>query len=184
MLTDRLELIPATVELCDAETAGRGALSRVLGVTVPDDWPPPVFEADDVERVREQLRSDPASAEWTLHYLLERANSRGPARTLVGIAGYAGPPTVDGSLEIGYAIVAAYQRKGYATEAVAALLTRAFADQRVHRVVATTYETLQPSIRVLEKAGFVAVAAADARGLLRFERSRPDTLQDMLPNEP
>ena len=176
MLTDRLELIPATLELCDAETAGRSALARVLGVSVPDEWPPPVFEADDLERVREQLRTEPASAEWTLHYVLERASSDGRAITLVGIAGYVGPPTADGSLEIGYAIVAAYQRKGYATEAVAALLTRAFADQRVRRVIATTYQNLQPSIRVLQKTGFVATAPADARGLLRFERSRRNAL--------
>ena len=178
MRTERLELIPATLELCEAETAGRSALARALGVSVPDDWPPPVFEADDVERVREQLRSDPASAEWTLHYLLARANSHRLPSTLVGVAGYVGPPTADGSIEIGYAIVAAYQRRGYATEAVAALLTHAFADQRVRRVVATTYETLQPSIRVLQKTGFVAIAPADAKGLLHFERSRPD-----MPNE-
>lgn len=172
MLTDRLELIPATLELCEAEAAGRSALARALGVSVPAAWPPPVFEADDVERIRERLQAEPALAEWTLYYILQRASSDTRPTTLVGIAGFDGPPTSDGIVEIGYAILADYQRCGYATEAVTALLNRAFTDPLVRRVTATTYETLQPSIRVLQKTGFVAVAHADSRGLVRFERSR------------
>ena len=34
-------------------------------------------------------------------------------RTLIGSGGYAAPPGTDGTVEVGYAIVAAYQRKGY-----------------------------------------------------------------------
>ena len=172
MLTDRLELVAATLESCEAETAGPGALAAVLRARVPDAWPPPVFEADEVERVRGQLRSHSELAHWTLYYVLERPAVAVASPSLIGIAGFIGPPTSDGVVEIGYAIVSDYQRRGYATEAVTALVSRAFADPAVRRITATTYETLQPSIRVLQKSGFIVVAGPDSTGLVRFELSR------------
>jgi RimJ/RimL family protein N-acetyltransferase len=172
MLTDRLELVPATLALCDAEAEGPAAVARALGVIVPASWPPPVFEADDVDRVREQLRSNPSTGDWTLHFVLRRAPSATETPMLVGVAGYGEPPTADGVVEIGYAITEEHQRRGYATEAIAALLRRAFADPRVRVVVATTYPGLRASIGVLEKSGFVEVARSAETGLLRFERPR------------
>jgi len=169
-VTGRLQLIPATVALCDAEAEGLAAVGRMLGATVPESWPPPVFEPDDVDRVRRQLIASPTTARWTLHYLVRRVVSGADRPALVGIAGYAGPPTTDGVVEIGYAIAAEYQRQGYATEAVDLLLTRAFADPHVRIVVATTYADLRPSIRVLEKTGFIEVSHAVETGLMRFER--------------
>ena len=70
MLTDRLELVPATVALCDAEALGPSAVADALGSDIPTSWPPPVFEPDDVARVRQQLIADAGSASWTLHYVL------------------------------------------------------------------------------------------------------------------
>jgi RimJ/RimL family protein N-acetyltransferase len=177
MVTDRLDLIPATVELCDAEAAARhDTLAEVLGAHVPNAWPPAIFEADDVERVRKQLLAHPALADWTLYYVVQRRTAGAAENTLIGIAGFVGPPTSDGCVEIGYAILPDFQRRGYATEVVAALVSHAFADPRVQRVAATTYDTLQPSIRVLQKAGFVSLAGPDATGLIRFERVRAGTL--------
>ena len=171
MITGRLTLIPATVALCDAEGRGAAAVGLALGATVPASWPPPVFEPDDVARVRRQLVADPAAGRWTLHYLLRQAKLEGDLPALIGIAGYVAPPTRDGAVEIGYAISDEFQRAGFATEAVQALLTDAFA-AGVRVVVATTYASLHPSIRVLEKSGFVETSHVPATGLMRFERQR------------
>lgn len=63
MVTDRLTLIAATLELCEAEAAARGdTLAAALHARIPDTWPPEVFETDDVERVRKQLLAHPALA--------------------------------------------------------------------------------------------------------------------------
>ena len=71
MVTERLNLVAATPERCDAEAAGgRDTLAAARHARVPDEWPPEVFEADDVERVRKQLLAHPALAEWTLYYVL------------------------------------------------------------------------------------------------------------------
>jgi RimJ/RimL family protein N-acetyltransferase len=172
MITERLELIPATADLCEAEAQGPEAVGRALGVRVPASWPPPVFEPDDVERLRRQLERDPANHAWTLYYLVLPAAVTAEPRELVGIAGYAGPPSAEGVVGIGYAIAAEYQRRGYATEAVRALLSRAFAHAEVAAVTATTYATLEPSIGVLRKSGFALVGQEPASGLLRYEHRR------------
>src|SRR5262245_40497513 len=125
MLTARLDLIAATIDLCDAETAGRDALAKALGVRVPDSWPPPVLEPDDVARIRQRLQSNSGDGTWTLYYLVRRSNIEDQVPQLVGVAGYAGAPQA-GSVEIGYAVALEHQRRGYATEAVAALVARAF----------------------------------------------------------
>lgn len=172
MITERLELVAATVGLCQAEAEGPGAVARALGAHLPSSWPPPVFEADDVTRIRRQLEADVANRQWTLHYVLVRSVTASEPLRLVGVAGYAGPPTADGRVEIGSAIAAEHQRRGYATEAVGALVSHAFLDRRVEAVCATTYLSLAPSIGVLQKTGFARVASDPASGRLRYERRR------------
>jgi len=172
MGSSRLELIPATVEFCQAETMGREAVAKSLGARVPASWPPPVFEPDDVARIRRQLETDPATRGWTLHYVLLRAATSGGERALLGVAGFTGPPTVDGKVEIGYAIASEHQRRGYATEAVEALVSAAFRDPRVVVVTATTYPALEASIGVLRKVGFVRAGGEASDGTIRYERRR------------
>jgi RimJ/RimL family protein N-acetyltransferase len=159
---------------------GPAAVSSVLHATVPQEWPPPVFEPDDVARVHRQLTAAPSS-HWTLYYVLRRPVSDAERPALIGVAGYVTPPTSDGVVEIGYAIVAEHQRRGYATEAVAALLARAFADSGVQVVVAKTYSTLLPSIKVLLKTGFVEVSRDPATNLVNFE-CRPSASAHLPPN--
>lgn len=172
MRARRLDLVPATVELCEAEAKGRDAVAARLGAEVPASWPPPVFEPDDVARIRRQLQADAHASEWTLHYVLLRAADSDQEPALVGVAGYTAPPTAEGEVEIGYAIAAEYQRCGYATEAVEALLARAFEHPQVLVVTAKTFPTLRPSIGVLMKTGFVRAGGEGADGTIRYERRR------------
>jgi ribosomal-protein-alanine N-acetyltransferase len=168
--TRRLDLLAATLESCAAEVLGHVALAHFLNAGIPSSWPPPVFEPDDVARIREQLTGHADAAAWTLHYLLAREAL--PTRDLVGVAGYAGPPTLNGILEIGYAIAVEHQGRGYATETVHCLVARAFADPRVHTIRAHTYPALEQSIGVLRKAGFELTSTVSDAGLLRYERKR------------
>jgi len=175
MITERLQLIAATLDLCLAEGVGPDAVGRALGAQVPPSWPPPVFEPDDVDRVRRRLERDPATAPWTLCYVVRRSANADNLPSLVGVAGFAGPPSPDGAVEIGYAIAVEHQRRGYATEAVRALVTHAFAEPGVAVIVAFTFATLEPSIGVLRKTGFEYVGRDPDSGLMRFERRRDPT---------
>ena len=59
------------------------------------------------------------------------------------------------SMEFGlyYAFSPAYQRQGYATEAVKAMIDYAFTELKLRRIVATTTYDNVPSIGVMQKVG-------------------------------
>ncbi|SFC96009.1 GNAT family N-acetyltransferase [Ruminococcus albus] len=63
--------------------------------------------------------------------------------------------SADGIAEIGYGISEGYQNKGYAAEAVKAVLDWAFAHTEVNAIEAETDPDNTASKRVLEKCGFV-----------------------------
>jgi len=107
-----------------------------------------------------------------LYFVVLVAQER--SRTLVGSGGYKGPPSSEGTVEIGYGIVSDHQRRGYALEAVRGLLTRAFALPQVQRVIAETLPELGPSIGVLRKSGFRLIGEGSEPGVIRFELTRAD----------
>ena len=92
---------------------------------------------------------------------------------VIGLCGFAGSPTEDGCVEIGYSIVPDYQRKGFATEAAQALTDFASENGNVRKVCAHTLAEINPSTRVLEKCDFTKTAEMkDPEGKLvwRWER--------------
>ncbi|GAA3189081.1 MULTISPECIES: GNAT family N-acetyltransferase [Streptomyces] len=72
---------------------------------------------------------------------------------VVGSIGLFWPPS-EGTLEIGYGIVASRRGRGYAPEAARAFADFALTAPGVHTVFATVERSNPASIRVLEKAGF------------------------------
>ena len=72
----------------------------------------------------------------------------------VGTCGFKGPPLADGVVEIAYGVEPDQRGKGYATEAAEALVTFAFAADRVSVVRAHTLPEANASARVLTKCGF------------------------------
>ena len=73
--------------------------------------------------------------------------------------GLKGPPDAEGLVEIGYSVLETHQRRGYATEAVRALI--AWAKERgAKRIAAETLPELLPSQRVMDKLGMRPVESA------------------------
>jgi RimJ/RimL family protein N-acetyltransferase len=143
-----MRLVAATPEMVRAELDARDRLAALLGAAVPSDWPPEHHDADTLRFWLEKL-SQPGGAGWWLHYAVLTDCA---APTLVGSVGYKGPPN-DGVVEIGYAVVPSWQRRGLATEAARALIEAAW-QRGAEVVVAHTHEHLEPSIGVLRKLGF------------------------------
>ena len=95
--------------------------------------------------------------------------------TMVGTTGFRGPPDDDGVVEIGYGIAPAYEGRGYATEAAAALVGFAFHHDAVRLVRAHTLPEANASTRVLGKCGFTFTGSVEdpEDGLVwRWERPR------------
>jgi len=76
------------------------------------------------------------------------------AGTTVGGCGFKGPPDADGMVEVAYGIEPDQRRRGYATEAAAALTKFAFASGLVRVVRAHTKPDNPASERVLAKCRF------------------------------
>ncbi len=155
-----------------ADLAGPTALRDALNVPVHAEWPPQLFDAKAIELSLRELERDPASVGWWFNYIVHESASGGPLA--VGIAGYKGKPSADGTVEIGYSVVPACQRQGIASEAAAALVHNAFVNPTVTRVIAETMPSLAASIAVLEKNGFRLLGEGSEPGVIRFELTRVD----------
>ncbi len=170
IVTERLDLVPATPESTRSALAGSSALAASLAASVPDTWPPEYLDAPALEYTLARLLEGPHNAGWWLHFIVLKSDDVG--RTLIGSGGYKGPPSADGTVEVGYGIVSDRRRRGYASEATRGLLAHAFAMPRVRRAIAETLPQLAPSIGVLTKCGFRPIGEGSEPGVIRFELTR------------
>jgi RimJ/RimL family protein N-acetyltransferase len=170
IVTERLEIAPATPELTRAALAGREALQASLRASVPPTWPPEYLDRAALEFTLDRLAEGPGQAGWWLYFVVLSRGETG--RMLIGSAGYKGPPSGDGTVEVGYGIVRDRRRNGYASETVRGLVAHAFAMPSVRRVIAETLPELAPSIGVLRKCGFHPTGGGSEPGVVRFELTR------------
>lgn len=169
MSSSRLNLVDGNLELLTAAVAGGGVLGVLLGVSVADDW---AGFPEALPILRESYAKTPQGQVWGSLFFVEPR-----ARALVGFGGFKGPPSSDRVVEIGYAIAPAFQGQGLATQAVAQMVQRAFADPSIHAVDAHTLGHANPSTRVLEKSGFRRIGEAhdaDAGVVWHWRRERGD----------
>jgi RimJ/RimL family protein N-acetyltransferase len=168
--TSRLDLVAATPAALRIELESPELLGPHLGARVPKGWPPELYDESAVRYTLQRLLDRPEEANWGFHYFLLREDAHEPAdRVLVGCGGFKGAPWEDGTVEVGYAVVEQFRRRGIASEAVRGLVAHAFNDERVRRVIAETYPYLTPSIGVLQKCGFAFIGSGSEPGIIRYE---------------
>lgn len=108
------------------------------------------FTREDGERFIEGLsRQQPGLPGWFQFALEERSTG-----AFIGDCGLNIFAHDNRLAEIGYTIAPAYWNKGYATEAVSALISHAFRAHALHRISAGTDPRNTASRCVLEKSGF------------------------------
>jgi RimJ/RimL family protein N-acetyltransferase len=152
--TPRLHL---TVETTEMTLARIDAMSPEDRAQVSPEW-------------LAQLRAS-VSSPWTHGFAMaERATG-----AAVGSCGFKGPPDAEGAVEIAYGLDPAFQGRGYAKEAAAALVEFALQDDRVRVVRAHTLPEKGPSGSVLTANGFQCLGQVidPEDGLVwRWERRR------------
>ncbi len=168
----RLELIPVTEENCTADMTSSVLLGRHLHARIPDSWPPALMTPDTYSEFLSLLKN-PEGSRLIAFYWVTRGNDDEPDRILIGSGGF----VLDegGIPELGYSVLDEFQRMGYATEAVFAMIEWISITCQVPLIRASTYPNLLGSVRVLEKNNFHQVGGETEEGIINFERVLSDS---------
>ena len=154
--TDRLRL--RSLEPDDAERLfeiyGDAETMRHVGRTGR-----PMVDLAAAERAVETLRGNEAAHGFSLWALDERAGN-----PLVGVAGLAMVEGVGPEVEAAYILRRDRWGRGYATEALRAVLEIGHGHLGLDRIVALAYPENDPSRRVMEKAGMQPDGTIEAYG--------------------
>lgn len=175
--TARLRLIPFAPEQLLALLEGVPQFEARTGLHVANGLRD-FFVSDEVSpRWLDRLRAATGADPWVHGFAVVEPDSA----SVIGSAGFKGPPDREGNVEIAYGIVPEHQGRGYATEAAAALVAFALADPRVRIVRAHTLPNPNASTRVLAKCDFERVGEVvdPEDGLVwRWERSIRNNIHD------
>jgi RimJ/RimL family protein N-acetyltransferase len=161
--TERLELVLLTGAWVHAYVEGSPLPD--LGFTDPHAF---LSGSEYVVHLRaEQLAHDPSQEAWLLRAMVLREHA-----TAVGYVNFHAPPDDRGMVEIGYRVLSAHRRQGYATEAAYGMWEWAARNgARVLRAAVAPDNV--PSLAMVQRAGFVEVGQQidDIDGLeLIFEK--------------
>lgn len=177
--TSRLDLIATTPEIVQCEKEGgenfRLRFTSLVRAEITAEWPPQDWESHVLDFLLRQMAEYPQTVGWGRLIALRDRPAIGQ-RTLIGTVG-AIPPNTEmdhaaaGEIEVGYGILPAFQRRGFATEALAGMMQWVQSQVAVSAFVAQTFPYLAPSIRVLEKSGFKLTGAGFEEGTILFRRA-------------
>lgn len=166
--TERLELMPLPPGLLEPIARGDASVAaRRLDAVVPEGW----TDTIPAQQRLEQLAADPSEQPWLVRAIVLRA-----PRRVVGNVGFHGAPDNNGRVEVGYGIVPAQRRQGYAREAIAGLTDWAFATGEARVCVASVSPRNTGSLALVRSLGFRQVGEQidELDGLeLVFERVLP-----------
>ena len=110
---------------------------------------------------------EPENRQWYAAWFIEAGEK------VIGDLCFKGLPP-DGNVEIGYGIFPEFWGKGYATEAVKAIVLWASVQPGVKRIEAETEPDNTASRRVLEKAGFLPTGEYGEEGPRFFRNAKND----------
>lgn len=164
--TDRLTLVACTAQMARAAYRSNRHLEMLLGIRVDPEWPGPAIQGYLPVYAR-QVEAAPELLGWGIWLIVHHADQR-----VIGDVGFKGRPDSTGSVDIGYGVVAAYRRQGYAYEAAAGLRDWAFRWPEVQRLTGDCWPDNTASARILAKLGMRHIGES-ASGLMLWEMARP-----------
>jgi len=162
--TDRLRLVAGTKVLAAAEIGDRVKFAELLGVLVPETWPPDNLR-DVLDYIYGFYKEHPEWEGWLTWYAVRIDNDY---PILCGSIGFKGPPNKQGIVEIGYSVLPEFQGQGIATEMVAAIVQWAKQQPQVKRIEAETNTYNEASARVLETNNFTYAGEGVESNTIRF----------------
>ncbi len=160
--TERLYLHPLTYEQLKLYLQNDGSLEKELGI----GWKYREIHPELKEALENTLLPSVANNVnyhfFTLWTMISKEHN-----CMIGDLCFKGAPCEDGSVEIGYGIYPAFEKRGFITEAVEVLCHWALKQKYVRSVKAETDKENIASQKVLQKNGFVFMGEKD--GMLQWQ---------------
>jgi RimJ/RimL family protein N-acetyltransferase len=150
--TKRLDLIPLSPAVLRAALElDRKKIGRLLGVSVPQSWE---IHRGALELWLRQLEANPALQPWLARGMVLRSEGQ-----LIGDIGchsepFSPPASAPKTVELGYSVMEAWRRRGFAQEAIEALIQWACTQHRVQRFVLSISPKNQASQALATKLSF------------------------------
>jgi ribosomal-protein-alanine N-acetyltransferase len=151
---ERIDLVSITADIAAALLEGRrDEAERLGGFALPSDWPDE-HDARFLGLRLDEMRTDPARTPWFIRAVV----LRDAARPMIGHVGFHGPPGRNArhepkAVEVGYTIFPDHRGRGYATEAVRALLGWA-RREGIDHFIASIAPDNAASIALAQRLGF------------------------------
>lgn len=146
--TDRLSLIPISLETALSLLEGNRATIDDMGFKADEHWPTP-DTMDILPIVCETLKKEGQPTGFEVWMIVEKEE-----KLVIGDIGFHGRPDDEGVVEVGFGLVQSHWGNGYGTEALSAILGWACKQDQVSAVKAGCLLTNQASAALLRKAGF------------------------------
>ncbi|WP_042349209.1 GNAT family N-acetyltransferase [Bacillus massiliigorillae] len=146
--TDRLRLIPKTLELIKASFYGRESLEKSLGFYVCEGFLDEDYQTEIFPLHYARITDDPSLSRWS-GFIIEKSN-----KMLIGSAGFEDKPDENGVIEVRFYIHPFFRGKGYGTEILLALKDLYIEKEEVNSITATRISPDNiAAIKVLQKIG-------------------------------
>lgn len=158
--TSRIQLVPLTHPLLLLFKNNPRELAKELSLNYIERENDPKVVADIEEAIEFWINgtyTNPTHFKWFTNWEIILKHER----IAIGGVGFAGLPDEKGQSMLGYGLDIRYHQRGYATEAVRALLAWGFSHAELKSVSAETPVSNISSQRVLVKNGFIEINRDD-----------------------
>ena len=146
--TERLYLIPFTLCICREVLNNDFTSLRNMNINPGQTWPDEDM-LETLPRIIDKLNLVTTPSGFESWIIIEKGTN-----SVIGDTGFKGLPDINGAADIGYGIIASARRKGYAIEAVNALIDRAFQQPELRVITASCEPANTSSAKVLKRIGF------------------------------
>lgn len=149
--TERLILLPFTIQICKNIINGDFSDLNKLGFKKGKSWP----DNDVIETLPKiienlsKVESPTGFESWMI--------IKNDTLEVIGDAGFKGYNYEEENIDIGYGIIEEERRKGYAEEAVTTLINWAFSNQIIKEITARCLTNNISSINLLKKFNFLEI---------------------------
>jgi len=149
--TDRLKLLPFTIQICEEVLSCSTSFLADLGITPGYGWPD-LETLDTIPRILNNLNKVKSPSGFESWMVLHKSTN-----TLIGDIGFKGLPNEYGEIDLGYGIIKSETQKGYAKEAALGLTEWAFKQTGIKTITASCSKENLASQQILTFLNFKKV---------------------------